>query len=158
MPGDVINVEVWAKYIDSNTSHWNALLANLMNAVILDVQLLTPLNEIPIALSDDASIFHPRYRRNHKPTTRKGLLNIEDDIKKHIPDFPSTEKITIANLASHTSGTPTLVPWQLHFTDEESFYYEEVFPNNHVFTSDSSGVSRWFCLTVWKGRVDDQKD
>lgn len=34
----------------------------------------------------------------------KGLLNIEDDIKKYIPDFPSTEKITIANLASHTSG------------------------------------------------------
>ena len=34
----------------------------------------------------------------------RGLLNIEDDIKKHIPDFPSTEKITIANLMSHTSG------------------------------------------------------
>jgi CubicO group peptidase (beta-lactamase class C family) len=34
----------------------------------------------------------------------KGLLNIEDDIKKYIPDFPSTDKITIANLASHTSG------------------------------------------------------
>jgi len=34
----------------------------------------------------------------------KGLLNIEDDIKKYIPDFPSTEKITIANLMSHTSG------------------------------------------------------
>jgi CubicO group peptidase (beta-lactamase class C family) len=34
----------------------------------------------------------------------KGLLNIEDDIKKYIPDFPSPEKITIANLASHTSG------------------------------------------------------
>lgn len=34
----------------------------------------------------------------------KGLLNIEDDIKEYIPDFPSTEKITIANLASHTSG------------------------------------------------------
>jgi CubicO group peptidase (beta-lactamase class C family) len=34
----------------------------------------------------------------------KGLLNIEDDIKKYIPDFPSTEKVTIANLASHTSG------------------------------------------------------
>ena len=34
----------------------------------------------------------------------KGLLNIDDDIKKYIPDFPSTEKITIANLASHTSG------------------------------------------------------
>jgi CubicO group peptidase (beta-lactamase class C family) len=34
----------------------------------------------------------------------KGLLNIDDDIKKYIPDFPSTEKITIAHLASHTSG------------------------------------------------------
>jgi CubicO group peptidase (beta-lactamase class C family) len=34
----------------------------------------------------------------------KGLLNINDDIKKYIPDFPSAEKITIANLASHTSG------------------------------------------------------
>jgi CubicO group peptidase (beta-lactamase class C family) len=34
----------------------------------------------------------------------RGLLNIEDDIKKYIPDFPSTEKITISNLMSHTSG------------------------------------------------------
>ena len=34
----------------------------------------------------------------------KGLLSIEDDIKKYIPDFPSMEKITIANLLSHTSG------------------------------------------------------
>lgn len=34
----------------------------------------------------------------------RGLLNIEDDIKKYIPDFPSTEKITLANLISHTSG------------------------------------------------------
>jgi CubicO group peptidase (beta-lactamase class C family) len=34
----------------------------------------------------------------------RGLLNIDDDIKKYIPDFPSADKITIANLASHTSG------------------------------------------------------
>jgi CubicO group peptidase (beta-lactamase class C family) len=45
----------------------------------------------------------------------KGLLNIADDIKKYIPDFPSTEKITIANLASHTSGIQNI--------------YEAVVPN-----------------------------
>lgn len=38
----------------------------------------------------------------------KGLLNVEDDIRKYIPDFPSEEKITIANLASHTSGVKNI--------------------------------------------------
>lgn len=45
----------------------------------------------------------------------KGLLNIEDDIKKYIPDFPSKEKVTIANLTSHTSGIKNI--------------YEAIIPN-----------------------------
>jgi CubicO group peptidase (beta-lactamase class C family) len=36
--------------------------------------------------------------------SEKGLLSVDDDIKKFIPDFRSTERITIANLLSHTSG------------------------------------------------------
>lgn len=43
----------------------------------------------------------------------KGLLNIEDDIKKYIPDFPSTDKITIANLMSHTSGIKNITDTEL---------------------------------------------
>lgn len=34
----------------------------------------------------------------------------------------------------------------MHFTDEKSFYCEEVFPNIHVFTSDSSGKIDGFVI------------
>ena len=42
----------------------------------------------------------------------KGLLNIEDDIKKYIPDFPSTEKITIAvhSTARYWSDMDPMMP------------------------------------------------
>jgi hypothetical protein len=33
MPGDVITTEVFAKYLDTNTSNWNAVLTNLMAAI-----------------------------------------------------------------------------------------------------------------------------
>ncbi len=33
MPGDVINMEVYAKYVDSNTNSWSPLLSTLMSAI-----------------------------------------------------------------------------------------------------------------------------
>ena len=33
MPGDTIRMEVWAKYVDTNSNNWNAALANLMTAI-----------------------------------------------------------------------------------------------------------------------------
>jgi len=37
----------------------------------------------------------------------KGLLNVNDPIKKYIPDYPDGEKITIRHLLTHTSGIPS---------------------------------------------------
>ena len=38
----------------------------------------------------------------------RGLLSIEDDITKHLPDFPTQgKKVTIENLLTHTSGIPS---------------------------------------------------
>jgi CubicO group peptidase (beta-lactamase class C family) len=45
------------------------------------------------------------------------------------------------------------VPWQMHFTDEKSFYCEEVFPNNHVFTLDSSGTVDGFVIQFGRGEM-----
>jgi len=36
----------------------------------------------------------------------KGLLKVDDLIKKYIPNYPHGEKITIHHLLTHTSGTP----------------------------------------------------
>jgi RHS repeat-associated protein len=33
MPGDVINIEVYAKYVDTNTNNWNTALTNLMSQI-----------------------------------------------------------------------------------------------------------------------------
>ena len=38
----------------------------------------------------------------------KGLLNVDDPIKKYIPDYPNGERITIHHLLTHTSGIPNL--------------------------------------------------
>lgn len=35
-----------------------------------------------------------------------GLLNVDDPINKHIPEYPNGDKITIHHLLSHTSGIP----------------------------------------------------
>src|SRR5436305_8019244 len=38
----------------------------------------------------------------------RGLLRVEDEITKHLPDYPTHgERITIENLLSHTSGIPS---------------------------------------------------
>ncbi len=37
----------------------------------------------------------------------KGLLNVNDPIKKYITDYPDGEKITIRHLLTHTSGIPS---------------------------------------------------
>ena len=37
----------------------------------------------------------------------KGLLNVNDPIKKYITDYPNGEKITIRHLLTHTSGIPS---------------------------------------------------
>ncbi|NIM89986.1 MAG: serine hydrolase [Candidatus Aminicenantes bacterium] len=36
----------------------------------------------------------------------KGLLSVEDSLKKYIPDYPNGDKITIHHLLTHTSGIP----------------------------------------------------
>jgi len=38
----------------------------------------------------------------------RGLLNVDDPLKKYIPDYPNGEKITIHHLLTHTSGIPNL--------------------------------------------------
>jgi len=38
----------------------------------------------------------------------KGLLNVNDPIRKYIPDYPNGDKITIQHLLTHTSGIPNL--------------------------------------------------
>jgi hypothetical protein len=69
--------------------------------------------------------------------------------------FPDGHEVKIykenANFFMKDSNSP--VPWQMHFTDEKSFYCEEVFPNNHVFTSDSSGKVDGFVIQFGRGEV-----
>jgi len=36
----------------------------------------------------------------------KGLLRVEDPVKKFLPDYPNGDKITIRHLLTHTSGIP----------------------------------------------------
>lgn len=53
--------------------------------------------------------------------------------------------------------TNSPVPWQMHFTDERSFYCEEVFPNLHVFTFDKSDNVDSFVIRFGGGEVRIEK-
>jgi len=52
----------------------------------------------------------------------KNLLNVNDPIKKYLPDYPSGDKITIHHLLTHTSGIP-------NFTDFPEFEQTERMPS-----------------------------
>jgi CubicO group peptidase (beta-lactamase class C family) len=69
--------------------------------------------------------------------------------------FPDGHEVKIykesANFFMKDSNSQ--VPWQMRFTDERSFYCEEVFPNIHVFTSDSSGKVDGFVIQFGGGEV-----
>jgi len=61
-------------------------------------------------------------------------------------DQPSTIKIFEKDhkLYLQQSGAPTA--WPMHFTKPTEFYMYEVFPNNHVFSFDSSGKVTGFVI------------
>jgi hypothetical protein len=69
--------------------------------------------------------------------------------------FPDGHEVKIyqenSNLFLKDAGS--IVPWQMHFTDQNSFYCEEVFPNNHVFTLDDSGKVNGFILKFGRGEM-----
>jgi len=44
----------------------------------------------------------------------KGLLTVDDPLKKYIPDYPNGEIITIHHLLTHTSGIPDLTNFPEH--------------------------------------------
>ena len=50
----------------------------------------------------------------------QGKLNVKDDIRKHLPSYPSHEKvITIENLLTHTSGIPSFTGFPNSFEIEQ---------------------------------------
>jgi CubicO group peptidase (beta-lactamase class C family) len=69
--------------------------------------------------------------------------------------FPDGHEVKIykENLNFFLKDANSQAPWQMHFTDERSFYCEEVFPNNHVFTSDSSGKVDGFVIQFGRGEM-----
>lgn len=63
-----------------------------------------------------------------------GKLNIDDPVKKYLPDAPATwDKITLANLLGHTSGIPSFTGfkefgvWRMspHTTEEELAFFRD---------------------------------
>jgi hypothetical protein len=73
--------------------------------------------------------------------------------------FPDGHNVKIykENAAVFLKDSNSPVPWQMHFTHERSFYCEEVFPNNHVFTSDSSGKVDGFVIQFGRGELKIKK-
>ncbi len=46
----------------------------------------------------------------------KGLLRVEDPVKKFLPDYPNGDKITIRHLLTHTSGIPNFTDFPDYVT------------------------------------------
>jgi len=57
----------------------------------------------------------------------KGLIHLEDDIHKYIPELPVWSKsISIKNLLQYSSGLPE-VQWAKYFNEDKNITFEEVF-------------------------------
>jgi len=66
----------------------------------------------------------------------KGLLNIDDKLKKYIPDYPQGDKITIKNLLTHTSGIPNHTEFE-DFNKERRVYEYSILETIETFKSKS---------------------
>ncbi len=67
----------------------------------------------------------------------KGLLRVEDPVKKFLPDYPNGDKITIRHLLTHTSGIP-------NFTDFPDYVTTMTLPSPHLKRlSRDSRTSPW---------------
>jgi len=50
------------------------------------------------------------------------LLNLDDPVAKHLPDFDRKEKITLRNLLEHSSGLPAWLPLYQELADKNLSY------------------------------------
>jgi len=66
----------------------------------------------------------------------KGLLNIDDKLKKYIPDYPQGDKITIKNLLTHTSGIPNHTEFE-DFNKGRRVYEYSILETIETFKSKS---------------------
>lgn len=62
----------------------------------------------------------------------KGLLSIDDKLKKYIPDYPRGNEITIKNLLTHTSGIPNHTEFD-DFNKERRVYEYSILETIEVF-------------------------
>lgn len=71
----------------------------------------------------------------------RGLLHLQDPVKKYLPDFPYDTDITIQQLLNHTAGLPNPIPlkWihlaEEHDTFNRDAYFEPVFRKNNKLKS-----------------------
>lgn len=66
----------------------------------------------------------------------KGLLNIDDKLKKYIPDYPRGDEITIKNLLTHTSGIPNHTEFE-DFNKERRVYEYSILETIKTFKNKS---------------------
>ncbi len=72
----------------------------------------------------------------------KGKLNIDDEAKNHINDFPYSSDITIRQLLTHTSGIPNPLPLKWVHLPEESpsfdrnSFFKQIFIENNKTKSE----------------------
>jgi D-alanyl-D-alanine carboxypeptidase len=79
----------------------------------------------------------------------RGKLNLEDPVINYLPDFPYSNKITIEQLLSHTSGIPNPLPLRwIHLAEEhQSFnrdvFFKEIFRKNSGLKSEPGTQLRY---------------
>ncbi len=57
---------------------------------------------------------------------KKGLLNVDDKLKKYIPDYPRGDEITIKHLLTHTSGIPNHTEFKDFNKERKVFKYNVI--------------------------------
>lgn len=70
---------------------------------------------------------------------QSGILNINDNVRDHLPDFPYNPAITIRQVLSHSAGIPNPIPlaW-IHLPSENKTFNRDEFFNNILIKSRKS--------------------
>jgi CubicO group peptidase (beta-lactamase class C family) len=68
----------------------------------------------------------------------KGIIDIDDEVKKYFPQLPYRSKITIKQILNHSSGIPNPIPlsW-IHLAQEHANFNSRIFFNN-VFAKNKT--------------------
>jgi CubicO group peptidase (beta-lactamase class C family) len=131
LPSSADYKRIFDKYFDSDAPGGAVLVVQKGKTIYKDAKGMADM-ELNVAIQPDmifriGSISKQFTAMSILKLQEEGKLNVQDDIKKYVPQLAWTEKITIDQLIHHTSGVPS-------YTDFPDFFSSRAFQDATIDT------------------------